>query len=466
MKWTIAATLLLALAAVGAAVAYQATARERDYRELVGRGDAALAGEQTFSAIEAYSGAIALRPDSMLAHLRRGETYQRRNDLGAATRDFRKAADLDPSATRPLEALGDVLYQRRRFKQDAEIYERRLRLDRQSERVTYKLALAYYRDGNVDGALSAVGVAIQLADQHPDAYYLQGLCLRERRQLTEAVAAFETTLVLSPGLIAAREELADIYGALGRRADQLEQLQLLAGLDRAHVERLVALGLAQARAGQEELAVLTLGNATERTPDHPLIYAALGQVWLDRAITRNDRVFLSKALEALERAASTPGATSDAMMLYGRALLLDDQLEAAETMLQQATRRYPVDPDSFLTYAEVAERENHFEAARAALIEYGALVSEETDLVGRETNIGRLSLRLNDAATAVTWFERASAARPSDLRLAAALADAQLRAGDRAAAQATIPAGLGKDPNDAALLAPARRAAEKVRSQE
>ncbi len=359
-----------------------------------------------------------------------------------------------------------MLYQRRRFKQAAEIYERRLRLDRQSERITYKLALAYYRDGNVDGALSAVGVAIQLADQHPDAYYLQGLCLRERRQLTEAVAAFETTLVLSPGLIAAREELADIYGALGRRADQLEQLQLLAGLDRAHVERLVALGLAQARAGQEELAVLTLGNAIERTPDHPLIYAALGQVWLDRAITRNDRVFLSKALEALERAASTPGATSDAMMLYGRALLLDDQLEAAETMLQQATRRYPVDPDSFLTYAEVAERENHFEAARAALIEYGALVSEETDLVGRETNIGRLSLRLNDAATAVTWFERASAARPSDLRLAAALADAQLRAGDRAAAQATIPAGLGKDPNDAALLAPARRAAEKVRSQE
>ena len=364
MKRTIAATLLLALTAVGGAVAYQATARERDYRELVGRGDAALAGEQTFSAIEAYSGAIALRPDSMLAHLRRGETYHRRNDLGAATRDFRKAADLDPSATRPLEALGDVLYQRRRFKQAAEIYERRLRLDRQSERVTYKLALAYYRDGNVDGALSAVGVAIQLADQQPDAYYLQGLCLRERRQLTEAVAAFEKTLVLSPGLIAAREELADIYGALGRRADQLEQLQLLAGLDRAHVERLVALGLAQARAGQEELAVLTLGNAIERTPDQPLIYAALGQVWLDRAITRNDRVFLSKALEALERAASTPGATSDAMMLYGRALLLDDQLKAAETMLPQATRRYPVDPDSFLTYAEVAERENHFEAAR------------------------------------------------------------------------------------------------------
>ena len=53
----------------------------------------------------------------MLAYLRRGETYQRRGergDLDAAARDFRKAAALDPTATRPLEALGDVLYQLQR----------------------------------------------------------------------------------------------------------------------------------------------------------------------------------------------------------------------------------------------------------------------------------------------------------------------------------------------------------------
>ena len=89
-------------------------ARQRDYRNALSRGDTALRDDQTFAAIEAYSGAIALRGDSMLAYLRRGETYQRRGDRGdldAAARDFRKAASLDPSATHPLEALGDVLYQ-------------------------------------------------------------------------------------------------------------------------------------------------------------------------------------------------------------------------------------------------------------------------------------------------------------------------------------------------------------------
>src|SRR5437764_5770195 len=118
MKRGIVGVLVLVAAAAGAAFAYQAAARQRDYRTLLRSGDAALRDDQTFGAIEAYSGAIALRPDSMLAYLRRGQTYQRRADRGdleAAARDFRTASALDPTATRPLQALGDALYQLQRY---------------------------------------------------------------------------------------------------------------------------------------------------------------------------------------------------------------------------------------------------------------------------------------------------------------------------------------------------------------
>jgi tetratricopeptide (TPR) repeat protein len=367
---------MLACAAAAGAALYFAAQQERAYRVLLARGDAALADDQTFAAIEAYSGAITIRPDSMLSHLRRGEAYQRRNELDAATLDFRAASDLDPSATRPLEALGDVLYRRGRFDAAIEAYERRLQLDSQSARVTYKLALARYRDGNVDGALTTARAAVRVSDQFADAHYLIGLCLRDRKSLKEAAAEFEKAAQMSPGLIAAREELADAYEGLGRRADALEQLQLIAMLDRAHVERQVAVGLAQARAGQEELAVLTLTNALERTPDHPLIYSAIGHVWLDRAIARNEPVFLSKALEALERAASMPAATSDVLTAYGRALWMANQVEAAERALQQATLRYPVEPTALTLYAEVAQSMNHFDAARTALAQLAALAPE------------------------------------------------------------------------------------------
>jgi len=455
LKRTFAAMVVLAGTAVGGALAYQSVARQRDYRALLARGDAALRDDQTFGAIEAYSGAIALRPDSMLAHLRLGETYQRRGDVEEAAREFRRAAALDPAATRPVEELGDAEYERKRYDLAIEAYQRSLQLDDRSVRVSYKLALAHYRDGRIDAALSSLGQVVRLDSRMADAFYLQGICFRHKRQTADAVKAFETAVSLSPGLIPAREELADLYGALGRRQDELEQLQVLAGLDRDHVERQVAIGLAHARAGHGDLAVVTLGNALERAPDQPLIYSALGRVWLDLAPARSDA--LPKALEALERVASEPSATSEILTLYGRALLMNGKAEAAEHALEQATTRPPLEPASFLYYANAAEQQNHLDAARRALMSYGALVPNDPELGSRAARVAALSLRLNDAPVAAEWFERAVNANPNDLRLIPSLADAQLRAGDRDAAQATISRGLEKDPNNAALLAMARR---------
>jgi tetratricopeptide (TPR) repeat protein len=455
MKRALAALLLFALTLVGGAFAYQAVDREREYQGLLRQGDAAMQQGQTFGAIEAYSGAIALRPDSMLAHLRRGETYRQRNDFDAAARDFREAADLDPSATRPLDALAEVFYQRQWFSRAAEVYEGRLRLDEQSGDVHYRLALARYRAGNLAGALAAADDALRLSGEFSDAYYLKALCLREQGRLPEAISALDKAVMLSPALVPAREELAEIYAALGRHADEIEQLQVVAALDRAHVERQVAVGLAHARAGHGELAVLTLGSALERMPDQPLIYAALGRVWLSMADTRDDA--LSKALEALERVSSGSGATSAALTLYGRALARANQLEAAERALQQATTRFPVDPEAFLVYADVSERRNHPAEARSALLDYGALVNAESDFAGRAARIGRLSLRLNEAATAVQWLRRAAASRTADVSLLQSLAEAQLRAGDRPGAALTVAQALERDPANAALLALSQR---------
>jgi tetratricopeptide (TPR) repeat protein len=450
---------LLALVAVGAGSAYQVAARQRDYATLLTRGDTALRDDQTFAAIEAYSGAIALRQDSMIAYLRRGQTYQRRGDRGDLERagsDFRSAAALDPTATRPLEALGDVFYRLQRYDRATDAFERCLRLDDRSARVTYRLALARYRQRDLDGALAALRDALRLDDRMAEAYYLLGLCLRETRHTRDALRALEKAIAIEPGMIPAREELADLFRALDRRAEELEQLQVLAGLDRDHVARQVAVGMAHARAGRWDLAVLTLGGALERNPNEPEIYRALGQVWLERP--RDDRAFLSKAREALVRVATGPAATSQALTLYARALIQDGDIDGAERVLQQATVRFPIDPTAFLLYATTAERQDHVEAARRALIQYGGLAPADADSASLATRIATLSMRLNDAPTAVVWFSRALSASPNDVRLLAPLADAQVRAGDLDRARATIARALEKDPNNAQLLTLARRA--------
>jgi tetratricopeptide (TPR) repeat protein len=423
--------VLLTLLIVGAASIYQTATRDSEYRVLLGRGDAALRDEQMFAAIEAYSRAIALRPDSMLAHLRRGETHRRRADLEAAARDFQTAATLDAMATRPLEELADVRFLQQRFHRAGEIYEQALRLDDSAARVSYKLALSRYRDGQPDTALPPLDAALRLDDQMTEAYYLEALCFRDQHRPAEAQRALEKAVALSPGLIAAREELADLYGSLGRRGDQLEQLQVLAGLDRHHVERQIAVGQAHAqwaadprenpstRASEADLAVLTLGAVLERMPDQPQIYAALGRVWLDISQMRDDGVALNKALEALERAASSSTATSEVLTIYGRALLQSGRTALGEDVLQQATERYPVDPAAFLHYADAAEQQNHFASARQALLRYGALVGDDEAFPRRASRIAALSLKMNDRAAAAVWVARGLERTPDNPALLA-----------------------------------------------
>jgi len=457
VKRALVLTALLAIAAVGGALAYRSAARDRSYRLLIASGEAALASDETLAAVEDFSGAIAIRPDAMLARLRRGETYLRRGDLDLAARDFRTAASLDPTATRPLESLADVLYAQDRFKRAAETYEERLKLDDRSAPIRYKLALARYRDGAVEAALADARRAIALDGQLADPYYLAALCLHDGGQAAEAVAAFKQAIERSPALLAARKELADMFAADGRATEQIEQLQALAALDGNRAERQIAIGLAQAHAGNTDLAVATLSAALDRAPDQSPINAALGRIWLQLAEDGHERAALGKALEALERAASALSATSETKALYGRALALAGQLDAAEQVFEQAAERYPVDPSALRQLSTVAEQLGHTNAARSALIEYVSLRPTDRDTAGNAARIGTLSLALHDAPGALPWLQRALAEHPQNIGVLSAMADAQLQTGDAAAARLTLNRAIALDSSNSQVLALDRR---------
>jgi len=356
-----------------------------------------------------------------------------------------------------------VLSQLQQWRRAAESYEASLRLDDRQPRVGYKLALARFRNHDIDLAIAADTSALHLDDTLADGHYLLALLYRVRQRTADAQRELERALAIAPGLIAAREELADLYADSGRHNEELQQLQVLAGLDRDHAWRQVAVALGQARAGHPDLAVLTLGGALERTPDQAGIYASLGRIWLDRAIARSDRVDLNKAIEALERAAAGPEATSDALAYYGRALLQDGQVEAAEAMLQQATERLPVEPSSLLQHARVAERLHHADAARRSLIAYEALTDDDPALPAHALRIAALSSELDDHATALAWLERAERAAPDDPAVLVALADEQIATGNRDAATDTIERISSRDPQNPELARLLKKAARLPR---
>jgi tetratricopeptide (TPR) repeat protein len=459
VKRVLAGIVLLAL--TGAAVyGYTLSERERAYRQAVADGDAALARDNTAAAIEAFSGAITLKPDSMLGYLKRGQTYRRRGEFAAAIRDLRRASEIDPSALRPLEELGDAFMADTppRYPSAAERYEAYRRLDNTAPRVLYKLAYARYNDGRITEAIEALRASLALDANSAEAHYLLGLCEREAQHLELARQSLERSIELQPAMLHAREELADLYGAMGRTDARLEQLQALSALD-PRPAREIALGLAYDRAGQPERAVLTLGHASKRYPDQPYVYVALGRVWLEIAQTRRDRVALNKALEALEGAVGDDN-SSEALTLFGRALLMTGNVATAERMLQDATRREPVDPLAFYHLADAAERLGHWDAARQALLDYAALRGDQPDARKRSTEVIRvaeLSLRVNDPAGAAVYFLKAAEDAAGDAQLLARAADAQLRSGDPDTARGTAARALEKDPRNGLAQAVLRR---------
>lgn len=453
MRRTLVVVVVVAVAGVAGALAFSALANERQFERLIAEGDQAVASERHFEAIEAFSGAITRKPDSMLAHLKRGAVYQSQNEFDAALRDLRRAVDLDPGALLAVELLGDVNASLNRAERAIERYEAYIGLDERSARVHYKLGLSRYRAGRIDAAASALQQALKLDPALGDAHYLLGLVLRDQNQLPAARRALEEAARRMPaGQTAPREALAEVYALEGEHTKAINELEALAALDLTRADRLVAVGLAQARAGREDAAVVTLSRAVDRFPEAPLAYAALGHVWLTSAQRRGDRVALNKALEALQQAAARSDATSDTFAELGRAWALAGDRMAAERALRQAVARVPVPADAYLQLADLTSRDGRVQDARDALLKYATLVGDDRPLAEVSTRIADLSMRLGEPALAVRWFARAIDESGPSTALQVRLADATLKSGDLARARIAIDEGLAADPGNRQLM--------------
>ena len=259
---------VLLAAAMAGVFLYTGVTRNTEYRRLVAAGDDALGHEQVFLALEAFSGAIALKSESMLAYLKRGETYHRRGDLAAALRDLTRASALAPEATRPLEQLGDVSQALGRHEEAAGHYAAYVARDDRAPRVLYKLALAHHRAGRTTRTIPLLRQLVELAPEMPEAHYLLGISLRDQDRLDAATEALSQVVTLSSGFTIAREALSGVFAAAGRLNEQVEQLEALAALETDRPERDVALELATERFPPDPSAFVELADLPEQEGDN------------------------------------------------------------------------------------------------------------------------------------------------------------------------------------------------------
>ena len=279
------------------------------FRRLIADGDAALGRGPDLRRPSRPSAAPSRCKPRLDARL-----SQARRHLPAARRARRphcatsaQAATLDPTAPRPLELLGDVNCARRRYDRAVERYRGYLALDDRAPRVLYKLALATIAAGDAARRDRAAPAG---AWRSTTGWPKRTTCsasapLSARRDRRGRRARSNGRSTLNPAFDAAREELADLYAALGRDARRASSSSKRWPRSSRRGPSARRAGLAYARAGRTDTARRRRSaRAAERFPTSRRSYTALGRVWLDWPRRRRSRRALSKALEALQPAAS------------------------------------------------------------------------------------------------------------------------------------------------------------------
>lgn len=449
--WALAG--LVAMAVTGVWLVQRLNADQR-YRGLLADGERALEGGRPQEAIEAFSGALALRPTSMVGHFRRGEAFAANSEEDRAMRDLQQARRLMPEAPEPLEALGRLADAQGNPAEAATWYAQAAeRLKVTDARLLYALALARYRAGSPAAARAPLKQALARNPAMAEGHYLLGLVLRDTHEPDEAAAALEQAIRLTPTMVAAREELADLYRDRRQAADELRQLRALTTLDN-QTERYVALALGALRAGKSDEALAALAQAEARDANDSGVALAFGRVHLASAERNEDRTAVTRALTALERALGGTARRSEGLALYGRALYLAGDAAGAERLLKDAILTSPVDPEAYTYLADAAERLGHHAVARDALIKLDAM---EGDTVAgltraeRARRIGTLALGAGDPRLGATYLDTAIKAGVADAATFGLLARAKWQAGDRDGARTALGQALALDSADSDL---------------
>lgn len=435
-------------------IVIQVVDQDRDYRALMADGDQALAAGNAFSAGDSFSGALAIRPDSVAARIRRGQAYRDQHREDEAIRDWLEASRLAPRSTQPIELLGDLYSRQGEHIRAAAAYEKCVELDPRDTTRLYKLGLARYRAGSPSTAIAPLRQAVAVDDNFGEAHYLLGLVLRDTQSVPDAIAALQRAIRVTPSLVAAHEELADLYRAAGRPVDELAELRALAATD-PQTPRSIAVALAVARQGQFDRAIAALTDAATQDPNDSQVQLALGRVYLGRAEHTLDHRTLSLALAALEKALGGTARRSEGLTLLGRALYLSGQYNEALRILQEAVATSPLTVEAFSYLADASERLNQFIDARDALSKLDALEGDTAQpavRAARARRVGGLALKSGDAPAARQYLQRAVDGGVRDAATLGQLADAMWREGQTENARATLTAALALEPRNAELL--------------
>lgn len=271
------------------------------------------------------------------------------------------------------------------------------------------------------------------------------------RERERAAAAFRAMAEVQPASLSLRLEVAALLEEHALDAAALEELgvalELADGAPESSVRVLVATGRLHERGGRIEAALDAYASANEwMGPGH----WQREELFERRLAIHRGAASLDELVAHYRAEAEGRGADPDARLFLARALLANDEREAAAEVYVAATRDFP---DEQRIGREAAQLLASLGRVDEAIDVYQRLAERHPERVELLVEAGTLlSVLGRDEAAAMQW-ERAIGARPGDLELRMRVAALLAEAGARGRAEHLLREALELAPGDLRAIA-------------
>jgi putative PEP-CTERM system TPR-repeat lipoprotein len=426
--------------------------------------------------------AVRLGPKDAGAYNARASVAHAAGELDAALADYSRAEELDPGLFDASIARAGILVDLGRAP-EARTVLKRFEQGPTEPRAYYLLALLAEREGDPARAARLLADAATLVDALPAEWLASreqllmvgGLAHHATRQNEKARGYLETLVARYPNNLGGRRLLAAVLYELGdaaRSAELLEHVLRLAPDDaqalfllgriqlswRRYARAselleqaarqgaggaLAALGFSRLGRGDEARGMADLSASFERSPEDLVVASALANLLARRGKAQ-------EAVAVAERASRALAGNPVALNLLGGMRQAAGDLAGARLEFEEALRRDPGFAPARLNLARVDVAQGRFDAARATYAEM--LRKNRRDAVAMHES-ALLEQRAGNLPEAQRWLEKAVAERPESLDFGLALVRLHAVAGARASALDVAKATSARHPGNGAALA-------------
>ena len=226
--------------------------------------------------IEAYSKALAIKPNYTAAYYNMGNALKEQGRLEEAIEAYNKALAIKPDHSDASYNMAYTFQEQGKLEEAIATYKKVLAIKPDYVDAYNNMGNALKEQGKLEEAIAAYNKALAIKPDYVDAYNNMGVALKEKWKLGEAIEAYKKALAIKP-------DYADVYNNMGNALQEqgsleeaIEAYNKALAIQPDHAEAYYNMGYTFQEQGKLEEAIATYNKAIALKPDHAEAYYNMG----------------------------------------------------------------------------------------------------------------------------------------------------------------------------------------------